>query len=67
MVIGMEWKNWEFFLGKKVKVVLKDTFLKYGILKGYNEKFIFLEYDDGVNSSIAIDQIKEIVVLGVER
>jgi hypothetical protein len=59
---GME-NNLDNFIGKKVKIVLKDSYLKFGIFRGYNPNFIFLEYDSSQNSSIAIDQIKEITIL----
>lgn len=50
----------EKFLGKKVRIVQKDRFVKSGRVVGTGDKFIVLEFIDGRNVDIACDFIAEI-------
>lgn len=63
----MELNPYEKFIGKRVKIVQKDNFIKSGICNGYNESFIFLEFDNGTELSISFDTIKEIRILEAEK
>ena len=36
----------ELFKNKRVKVVQKDNFIKDGVLLGYDDRFILLEFED---------------------
>jgi len=55
--------EWERFLGKKVKVVQKDGFIKHGILKEVSEGFIILEFNDGSLNMIKKEFIISIVIM----
>lgn len=38
---------WDGFLNKKIRVTKTDGYVKYGLLSGIEDNFIFLTYDDG--------------------
>jgi hypothetical protein len=44
-------------IGKRVRVVQKDGFVKYGILAGYGPDFLKLQYKDNTLHVIATDKI----------
>ena len=50
----------EKFVGKRVKIFQKDKYIKDGLCRGYNERFIFLEFNDGTPVAISFDKIDEI-------
>lgn len=54
--------NFDQFLNKRVKILQRDNFIKDGILKGWDEDFIFLEFKDS-QVAISKDMIIEVKVL----
>ena len=59
----MVWVNWEEFVGKKIKIVQKDGFIKHGILKDVSDNFLTLEFDNGDLNIIKKDFVLSIVVM----
>lgn len=49
---------WERWLNKKVIVFKTDGYYLYGILRGIEKNFVFLEFSDGRMKSIPRDDIK---------
>ena len=52
---------------KRIRIVQKDTFIKSGLCRGYDERFLFLEFNDGSDIAISLDNIIEIKVLEAEK
>jgi ribosome maturation factor RimP len=65
----MENNFFESLIGKKIRVVQEDDYVKYGTLKSCDNDFIVLIFSDGRESLISIDFIKsaEIVEGNHER
>ena len=50
-------------VGKRIKVVQKDGFVKFGVFEDYDDKFLYLRFEDGEKVAIAwsyIDCIGEV-------
>lgn len=58
----MENSFFEQFVGRRILIQQKDRFIKTGVCRGYDEHFIFIEFDDGTPVSIAKDFIEHIKV-----
>ena len=52
---------------KRIRIVQKDAFIKSGLCRGYDERFLFLEFNDGSDIAISLDNITEIKVLEEEK
>jgi hypothetical protein len=46
-------------IGKNLRIVQKDGFIKSGLCRGYSEISLFLEFNDGSEVAIALDSILE--------
>lgn len=55
---------YEKFVNQKVKIVQADGFIKSGLCTGYNEKFLFLEFDNFIHVAINFEEIREIKIIG---
>lgn len=53
----------EKLIGKKIRIIQKDNFTKIGICRGYDERFLFLEFNDGSDVAVSLDNIIEIKIL----
>jgi len=51
---------YEKFVGREIRIVQKDGFVKKAKCIGYNERFLFLEFDDGREQAISFDSIDQI-------
>jgi len=52
------------FLNKKVKLFLKDGYVKVGKFIGFDKDFIFLLYENNKDASISISEVREIQEVG---
>ena len=59
----MNTNPFEKYVGKIIKIFQKDGFIKSGSCTGYNEQFIFLQFNDGTELSINLGNINEIRIL----
>ncbi len=50
----------EFLINKKVKVVMRDGYLKFGILKRVESNFIEVEYFNGKKEIINLEYVKSL-------
>jgi hypothetical protein len=53
---------WEQLLNKKIVVFKTDGFVKYGILRGIEEKFIVLEFADGAMWTVMRGDIADVKI-----
>lgn len=62
------WCMWNEFLNKKIRVTKTDGYIKYGILTGIEDNFIFLKYDDFRTVTIQKTDISHIeLFVGVNK
>lgn len=47
--------DWNKFLNKKVKIVQKDNFVKFGTVTKFEDGFLTLVYDNGETYDISVD------------
>jgi hypothetical protein len=59
----MDGSFFEQFVGKKILIQQKDGFIKNGLCRGYDEQFIFIEFEDGTPVSISKDFIEHLRVI----
>lgn len=57
----MDWIGWQ---GKKVKIVLKDGYTKYGTFIGADANFVEIEYS---NSSITRERIAIPTIVSIKE
>lgn len=51
-------------IGKKMKVIQKDGFTKFGLCQGYSESSLFLLFDDGSEVALALSDLIEKRIIG---
>jgi len=61
-VVGKNWQFLEQFMNKRVQVLQKDGFIKDGILRGFDESFVYVEFFDS-DVAISKDMIVQIKLL----
>lgn len=61
-MVGKNWQFLEQFMNKRVQVLQKDGFIKDGILRGFDESFVYVEFFDS-DVAISKDMIVQIKLL----
>lgn len=63
----MVWVGFKGLVGKRVKIVMNDGYLKVGRVEESCENFIVIVFDNNKRSLISLNSVKEIQILDSEN